>query len=710
MASTVPVNITNFRTGFDTYDQPEVMPDDAFPVLEDALCYRGVLRKRDGFQNLITPGLRSILVLTNTIPSVITTNINHGYIVGDQVIIIGALGVVGINGIIFNVIAVPAPNQFTIDNIALPGVYIAGTGIVRRNPVAGTLGIQTVSNAAAAVITTWANHNLSNNQQVLITDLDGAMGTAINNSTIPYTITVLTPTTFSIPISTLAVGAYTRGGVVHQPIMGLKSRISTTFFEDLIAFNESRAFNFLAAAGEFVDISGATVWTGNDSQFFWSMNYFGSFWATNNFDPIRYYISGTTWTNYTPTLSAVAGNVLQTALMIFPYKGRFIALNTIEGALNTNFPQRARWSAIGNPYVTVPVPAFVPGVDVNAWRDDIIGKGGFLDAPTSEKIISAGFVRDTLVVEFEHSAWRLRYTGNELLPFIWERFNSQFGAESTYSAVGFDEGIITVGRDGIIFADVNAAGRVDLIIPDQVFEIENAEFNGQRRIQGIRDFRRMLAYWTYAPDNVRYPTKVLCYNYIEKSWAIFNQSFTAYGQYRQDFDLTWAAATFPWSSDGNFWSNGNIQSGFPEVVAGNALGNVWKLQKDYTIDDQTPFNFEILTKKFNPFVQQGLQCKAIYLHILVSGTDAGQFIVEHYIDEDTDVPIETLIVPTNTIGQEKVWRRVQLSGTSQYHQFKFKFSASQLADRNISSADYDFFQYIFEFAPAGRLNYGDFTT
>ncbi len=716
MSSTVQIPIKIFNTGLDTYHQPEVLPEDAFPNLEDVLCYRGVLRKRDGYVNITDFPSYTISGITNAVPAVVTTTSASGYVVGDQIIIYGTEGVTNINGIIFTITAVSSPS-FTISNTTAPGAgYIANSGSAKKVSFTGSFSIHSITPGNPTTITTYAAaHNLTSSQQVTIIGVNGAMGAAINNGEYPYTITVTGANTFTITENTTAI-SYTGGGIVLQPIMGLENRITAAFYEDLIAFNESQAFLFNSYNTGFTNISGSTTWTGNDSQFFWSMNYYGSFWATNNVDPIRYYITGTTWTDFNPQFDSVSTDVVQSALMIFPYKGRFIMLNTTEGATSINYPQRARWSQIGNPYVTTPVPSFVSGPDTDAWRQDITGRGGYIDAPTSEKIVSAGFVRDTLVVMFEHSSWRLRYNGNPLLPFIWERMNSQFGAEGTYSAIEFDEALVAVGRDGIIAADVNAAQRIDTIIPDQVFYMVNGSNNAQRRIQGIRDFQRMLCYWTYCDDLENgggipwYPNQTLCYNYLEKSWSVFNQNFTAFGQFREDDEPRWSNTDIAWEAYDNPWSSGNLQTGFPTVVAGNSYGDVYLLESNVTTDDGQPFNFNITTKKFNPFIEKGLQAKAIYAYFLVSGTDAGEFTLSHYIDENDDNPIEIITIPTNTISEEKVWRRVQLSGTGQYHQFVINFSNSEAIDPEIASADYDFFQMIFEFAPAGRLNYGDFTT
>ncbi len=618
--STEILPITNFKTGFDTYDEPENMPDDAFPLLNNAIIFRGVIQKRQGFRLL---GILSVVInaITNANPGAVTTATNHGLTTGDQVTLVDVLGM-----------------------------------------------------------------------------------TEVNDTT--FTVTVTGLTTFTLGVDTTAFGVYVfpSGRVnILLPVQGLHVRQTVGFLKDLIAFNTTQAFLYNTATDVFDNISGATVWTGTDTDFFWPLNFQGSFFATNNVDPIRYNISGSTWTDFQPTLQV--GTTLNAALMIFAYKDRMIALSTTEGVLS--FRQRARFSQNGTVYVTAPVPAGET-FNVDAWRDDIDGRGDFIDAPTSENIVTAGFVRDVLVVIFDFSAWRLIYTGNETIPFAWQRLHSQLGAESTYSVVGFDDGILSIGRAGVTISDTNQQKRIDQIIPDQVYQISNVS-NAQNRVHGIRDYQRQLVYWTYpSPDSITFPDRVLVYNYVEKNWSTYTQSFTTFGEFRRDDALIWGDADQEWQEETSLWASGDLSAGYPQPIAGNSTGSVFRLDPTISSDDGAGYDFDVLTKKFNPWISKGLQSKAIYMYLLIGGTDGVEITIDHFINEgNPGQPIASYTVSANTNGQEKVWLRITLSAaTAQYHQFLFTLSAAQLANTSFSVKRVDIYNILLEMAPAGRLNYG----
>lgn len=690
------IPITNFKLGLDTYNQAENAPADSFQELDNANVFRGVLQKRKGFELL---GILSVEItaITQANPGAVTTATNHGLTTGDLVNIAEVTGMVEVNSEV-EISTITNANPGTITTSSNHGLITGDTVSFRL-----VFGMFELNNQNFTVTVTGATTFTIDADTTNFGVYVGGSGVVVK---VPYTVTVTGLTTFTLGRDTTAYGAYVSAGRVNilLPVQGLFVRQTVGFLKDLIAFNTTQVFLYNTATDVFDNISGATSWTGTDTDFFWALNYQGSFWATNNVDPIRYNISGTTWTNFQPQIDA-AGTLLTDALMIFSYKDRMVALSTMEGG--NAFRQRARFSQNGSVYVTAPVPAGFT-FNVDAWREDIPGRGGFIDAPTDEAIITAGFVRDVLVVVFEFSAWRLRYTGNETLPFTWERLHSQLGAESTYSVVGFDDGILSVGRAGVTLTDTNQQKRIDQIIPDQVYQISNVS-NAQRRVHGVRDYQRQLVYWTYpSPDSETFPDKVLVFNYIENNWATYTQSFTTFGEFRRDDALIWQDALNPWQVEDSFWASGDLSAGFPSVVAGDSVGNVWRLDPTFTSDNGEGYSLNILTKKFNPWINEGLQSKAIYMYLLISGTDDGEITIEHFIDEgNSGPPIATYTVDTNANGQEKVWRRIQLSAAvAQYHQFRFTLSQEQTINLSNATKDLEIYHIILEMAPAGRLNYG----
>jgi len=409
---------------------------------------------------------------------------------------------------------------------------------------------------------------------------------------------------------TFVTGSTPAGGITVQadygyypslPVMGLPNReLDAINAEQTVAFDTIYAYNYNNTSNQFQELPAvtATTWTGANSDFFWGTNYWQTadnaqyYWVTNfsgaGGDPIRAY-DGTDWYDFTPALDGSGSPELLTQCrMIIPYKGRFVALNTFEGTAVGNklqYPQRARWSQNGAPLSSV--NAGTAPTALNEWRSDVKGRGGFVDCPINEHIVSAEFIRDTLVVGFERSTWLLRYTGNEILPFVWERINKELGCESTFSMVAFDQGILEVGDKSINTCNGNSVERIDDNIPDEVFNIHNNNGDGPLRVHGKRDFFERLVYWTY-PDsgtNVTYPDKVLVFNYHNQTWATFKDSFTCFGQYQRFNDITWADLVDTSWDQANFsWVTSKLQSQFPNIVAGNQQGYVLTLNQKVSND------------------------------------------------------------------------------------------------------------------------------
>jgi hypothetical protein len=300
-------------------------------------------------------------------------------------------------------------------------------------------------------------------------------------------------------------------------------------------------------------------------------------------DGIRYYgilTNGTGWANYNPPIDL--NNALAGALLIFPYRGYLVFLNTWEGNdLGVfNYGNRARWTEIGTPYYSFPVPQNpnIQGVDINAVRDDFFGRGGANDAATGEVIIGAEFIRDILIVYFERSTWRLRFANNAQNPFVWERVNIELGSSCTFSSIPFDKGLMAISNRGIVISDGNDTTRFDEKIPDDFFDIRQSN-NGFQRVYGIRTFRTKLSFWTFPStedDLGIYPDKVLVFNYETKNWSFFDDSFTCFGYYYPaGVGLTWGDLPNAWSSYIDIsWNSGVSEAGYENIVAGNQQGYV----------------------------------------------------------------------------------------------------------------------------------------
>jgi hypothetical protein len=541
-----PLKITGMQSGLVQSREEFILPDDAYPTLENAFVWRERIKRKQGYKLL--GRLRRLLV-------------NQA-------------------------VGVTAPGQTT-------GTFnvFTSAGITELNPSVEPGSI--VITIAAPDTSTFTDTGLGT---FTVTGKAQAAGSSINYTTGVVIIN------FNVPLTGGASITFNFNYFPNLPVMGLRLReLNNINNEETVAFDTRYAYIFNNGWQEFLP---GTVWTGQDFNFFWSTNYFVDmnnqkvFWVTNDDgtkgEPIRYTngITGTNWVNFTPQIDA-SGNVLAQSLAILPFRGRLLVFNTQEGpnlATSISFPQRIRWAAIGTPFTVV--SAIVTTVNPNAWRDDIRGQGGFLDIPTSENILAVGFVRDNLVVFCERSTWQLRYTGRTIAPFQIEKVNSELGSQSPFSTVQFDTSIVAVGYNGISECDSYKADRIDIKIPDLVFDF-NANFNGSMRVHGIRDFQQRLAFFIYpfADTNPIYPNRRLVYNYENDSWAIFTESLTALGTFQDQSSPTWADIPFSWETQNNPWLN--RPASFPSIIGGNQQGFVEYL--DFQVESDVSLFIQNIT-------------------------------------------------------------------------------------------------------------------
>lgn len=244
---------------------------------------------------------------------------------------------------------------------------------------------------------------------------------------------------------------------------------------------------------------------------------------------------------------------------------------------NTNYVNRVRFCHNGSPFATN--AWYEPGQTDSVGGINGVGDGGdWLDATTEEAIISAEFIKDRLIVYFERSTWELAYTGNQVLPFAWQKINTELGSESTFSTVPFDREILTIGNTGVHSCSGANVIRIDDKIPSEIFEISNRNL-GVQRVAGIRDYFAEMVYWTFPSNNQNpvdtYPNRVLVYNYVNGAWAFNDDCITTFGYFEQQQGMTWASTTLPWMSASFSWNSGTVSVQFRQVIAGNQQGYVF---------------------------------------------------------------------------------------------------------------------------------------
>lgn len=456
-------------------------------------------------------------------------------------------------------------------------------------------------------------------------------------------------TTGTLTITHLAMNGRDVFFYPAEPVMGLLTYETNDINnETTYAFDTQFAYQY--TLGRWVRV-GTAEWHGSDSELFWGTCYRGTdsssslLFVTNNnaTDQIRY-ATGTTWTDFNPQFGATANDFVKTARLIVSFKGRLLLMNTLESwedatthAVSiSRYVNRLRFSLNGT------------ALDAHSFDEITPGRGGYIDAPTREQIITCEFLKDRLIVFFEQSTWELVYTGNEILPFHWQQIDTSLGAESTFSIVPFDKITIGIGNVGIHACNGANVERIDQNIPDEVFKIHNNN-DGPKRVIGIRDYISEMIYWAYPFQNDSvYPNRVLVYNYKAGTWGMNEDSFTAFGYYQNTTNDTWANSNFTWAEFTQTWDYAPNNAQFRDIVAGNQQGWVVRL------DNDLPFNAPSL--HINKWSGQQM---TIYNHNLPDGeyiqlTSTGEIAQVKVTGNDT---IETILeAPVGYVGEETISR------------------------------------------------------
>jgi len=473
--------------------------------------------------------------------------------------------------------------------------------------------------------------NGQNYQQFWTTNYQGALW-ATNGITQPFTTTnigmqykaITTVTVTSATTATLTINAH---GLVVGDFVFVNEVLTTTGinFQSGYVTTVTDANNVVVT---FPNATLATNGTGGIAQYLTSN-------ADATKDGIRWYdgdpttgsypqtpTPGKGWVNFAPPLNNFPTNptfsisdlppaqyYLAGAKMIIAFKDRLLFLGPVVQTSSANsqtyLPDTIIYSQNGTPYYTAsfaytsatvnfvpsptivyhpllvpPIqpaqPTFLQGSQPTAFWEDQPGFGGFVQAGTQSAITTVSPNEDVLIVGFKNRQTRLVYTSNDIVPFNFYTINSELGSESTFSSIILDRGVISVGGRGIIITSQTASQRIDLPIPDQVFQIQLTG-NGSSRVTAQRDYINEWIYFTYNSNESAgdFPDQTLLYNYRDDTWAIFNETYTTYGTFQPQTGYTWATIglKYPsWSAWTDPWDAGETTLLQPQTIGGNAQG------------------------------------------------------------------------------------------------------------------------------------------
>lgn len=595
-----PRLISSFTTGLDTEGPPWLLPQDAFQSIVNAYTHHGVINKRSGIQLF-------------------------GYMVHSALT--------------------------TVTNI---------------------------TSSVTAQVTVGAAAGISNGDWFQIRDETGMV--EINNTT--YKVSNLAGTTFDLldiydnPVDTTSFSPFAGGGsyypVPRLPIMGIRTFIDTNSALQVIIFNTKRGAILNFGTGVFDPLDTADIFSGNPSSFISSSGFgkTGSFGTStfyfSNFNgdvsiavsPMMKFTTGSTTSTFVPNTTPTLGspNYIVAAQFIFSIRQRLLLVNTIESSVapagtpptgsGTNYAQRIRWSRANN-----------PDDSGNNWDEVTPGNGGFVDAPTSETIISAKQLQDVILVWFTSSIWSVEPTADPALPFRWVKINSFRACDAPYSTIAHDRYCITFGKRGITACDRVEVKRIDDRIEMFVQNEVNLDF--VNRMYSERNYNERRS-WTLYPSSTRNLNPAteaetsnfaLIRNEEEGGWSLYdvtmkdidpengtNMSCMGFGEISEDLsfqDFTGSLdLTYEQFAD-ETWASFFIQGDSEIFLGGDQIGRILFLEKDGD-DLGQPISCEIVSAAWNPYKETGKQSQMGYVDFYLDSDEDTEFLVEFFVDDMDD--------------------------------------------------------------------------
>ncbi len=450
------------------------------------------------------------------------------------------------------------------------------TGTINGSNKVFTASLTTPVSRGSVVITG------SNPAQVLNDDgLGGFTGDGtgtINYSTGAVSITF---TTAPAVASTVTIGYDYYPGL---PVMGIMSFYPSDNVRQMVVADTDYVNIYDPTTDRLVDVSPATPYNGTRIDFWSWVNYADAsstprlLFANGVVGDVIQQWDGTTVTDYAPTF---AGGTLN-ARQIFNVRDRLVLFQTIEGG--TLFPRRIRISGTG--------------ANCDVFNNTAPG-AGFIDIPDNTWFFGAAFNRDDVLFFTEAATWMLKYTGNDVTPFILEKIDGSRGCSAAFSVISYLNRTLAASPRGMIISDGYAVERMDNNLPDFTFDVIDND-NFPACFSGFVDEDRDV-YFIYPTQGEIRPAlvaagssdQILIINFEEDNFANYRIPLSCMGNFQIAFNILWSDLTalngFPnWDALAQVYSNWNsfpYSKGTPCAIGGGHKGEIWRLNNAESEDN-----------------------------------------------------------------------------------------------------------------------------
>jgi hypothetical protein len=421
------------------------------------------------------------------------------------------------------------------------------------------------------------------------------------------------------------------------PITGFAGYVTTASGTKIyLAFDTISAYRYDGVNKIFNKMTPNTIFNGNQTDYISSTIWYSTaisttanrLYFTNGLpfaggvNGIYYYEGGNTVTLLDPTATPPAPDSPYGAKILLSLGQRLIALHTYEGGGLTQYPQRARWCAKQNP---------------ENWDDSQAGGGGYVDAATSEQIISAQTLQNQIIVYFTDSVWTLLPTSDPDRSFRWKKLNSFRSCGSRNGSIGYDTHIRALGNRGITATDGNNTQRIDKRISD--FTVNNISQTYFSSVICERDYNNR-RWWTLYNDGrgavEDENNSVLIYDDDSGAYSTYSLKLNALG-YGNDGDsytldiFVSPAWPSPYILGGDirlrdFNKGETLQSyfvnpGIEKFIGGDYEGYIYNLEQgntDVIGGEQVSIQGTFSTAAWNPFKDEGKEALFSYIDFYIS--------------------------------------------------------------------------------------------